>query len=143
MMHASSGGGVGEQLGLFDSLRRPPVIHEVDPDGGVVIGEPDFAFRLPHPRYAWDRAEIEIHQHTDGLWMWSSSWCDGGQGSCYRVGPKWGKFAETRDDALFYACRELEQRLSVQDGREAVLILEWVRALKGDQVCFSRAGGRQ
>jgi hypothetical protein len=32
-------------------------------------GDPDFTFRLPHPRMARDRAEVEIHRHDNGLWM--------------------------------------------------------------------------
>lgn len=114
-----------QQLGLFDTLHAPPVILPVDRDGPVVQGDVDETLALPHPRLAWNRAEIELHRHDNGLWMWSASWhCDMG-GSSYRVGPKWGKFAETRDDALFYAVCEIRDRLRDKDGADAAQILAW------------------
>lgn len=88
-----------QQLSLFDTLRSPAIRKPVEPHGGVVQGEPDAVYRLRHPRLAWDRATIELHQHTDGLWMWSASFYCDNSGGGYRVGPKWGRFAETRDDA--------------------------------------------
>lgn len=92
------------QASLLDLLRSPPVARPVDPDGPVVQGEPDETLTLPHPRMAWPLARIELHRHDDGLWMWSvSSACT----SSYKVGPKWGRFAQTRDDALFHAAQEL------------------------------------
>jgi len=117
------------QLGLFDALHALPVIVPVDPDGPVVKGEVDEFLCLPHPRLAWNRAEIELHRHENGLWMWSASWHCDNCGSSYRVGPKWGKFAETRDDALFYAVRELTAALEGKDTPEAKQILEWAAAL--------------
>lgn len=122
-----------QQLSLFDTLRRPAVRIPVDPDGPVLQGEPDFVYTLPHPRLAWNRAEIEIHRHENGLWMWSTEWnCDNGGGG-YRVGAKWGKFAETRDDALFYAACELEAKLEGKTGADALLILKWAASLKDGQ----------
>ncbi|TRB05819.1 hypothetical protein EXN61_11325 [Agrobacterium tumefaciens] len=59
-----------QQLGLFDVIRRPPIKKPVDPYGPVLQSEPDYTFRLKHPRMAWDRAKIEIHRHHDGSWMW-------------------------------------------------------------------------
>lgn len=125
-----------QQLGLFDALRRPPVRIAVDADGPVVRDDPDFTFRLPHPRMAWDRAEIKIHRHTDGLWMWSTSHHADMGGGGYRVGAKWGKFAETREDALFYACEELERHLGDRDTADVALIRKWVLALKDDARAF-------
>ena len=126
------------QLGLFDTLRRPPVHVAVEADGPVLNAEldPDFTFRLPHPRMAWDRAEIEIHRHENGLWMWSTSHMADMSGSCYRVGAKWGRFAETREDALFYACEELERHLKGKDTADVILIRKWVAALKDDARAF-------
>lgn len=54
--------------------------------------------------------EIEIAQHDDGLWMWGTSSMIRGGYRGYRVGPKWGKFARTREDAIAAACNEIEAR---------------------------------
>jgi hypothetical protein len=125
-----------QQLGLFDVIRRPPIKKPVDPYGPVLQSEPDYTFRLKHPRMAWDRAKIEIHRHHDGSWMWSTSrYCDNAGGG-YRVGEKWGKFAETREDALFYAVTEIEQRLDEKDGPETVLVLKWAASLKDNPEAF-------
>lgn len=118
-----------QQLGLFDALYAPAVVLPIDPDGHVVQGEVDEHYFLPHLRLAWHRAEIELHRHENGLWMWSASYKCDQQGSGYRVGPKWGKFAETRDDALFYAVRELHDRLHDMDSADAKQILTWADSL--------------
>lgn len=95
---------MNEQASLFDLLRGPPMIRPVDPDGHVVQGAPDETLTLPHPRMAWPLARIELNRDcASGLWMWSVSIAGGG----YKVGAKWGRFASTRDDALFHASREL------------------------------------
>lgn len=127
-----------QQLGLFDSLRRPPVRLPVEAHGSVLDPSvnPDFTFRLPHPRMAWDRAEIEVHRHEDGLWMWSASFMAESEGSSYRVGPKWGKFAASREDALSFAVDELQARLGRKGGSDAVLILKWLQALKDNPEAF-------
>lgn len=127
-----------QQLGLFDALRAPPVRVPVDADGPVLDAklDPDFTFTLPHPRMAWHRAEIEVHQHTNGLWMWSTSFTADMCGGGYRVGAKWGKFAQSRDDALFYACEELQQRLEGKDTPDVVLIRRWMQGLKDDARAF-------
>lgn len=127
-----------QQLGLFDTLRHVPVRLPVQPHGSVLHQsiEPDFAFRLPHPRMAWDRAEIEIHRYEDGKWMWSASFLADSEGSSYRVGPKWGKFAETREDALFFAAEELQGRLARKRSADVTLILKWLDALKDNPEAF-------
>jgi len=42
-------------------------------------------------------------QHDDGRWMWATGTCGGG----YKVGPKWGNFAATQQEATRYAAAEL------------------------------------
>lgn len=126
-----------QQLSLFDTLRSPAIRKPVVPHGGVVQGEPDAVYRLRHPRLAWDRATIELHQHTDGLWMWSASFYCDNYGGSYRVGPKWGRFAQTRDDALFYAASEIEDRLKSRPGKEAALVLAWIVTLKENPKALS------
>lgn len=125
-----------KQLSLFDALRRPPVQMAVDADGLVLQTEPHFTFRLPHPRYAWERAEIEVHQHEGGLWMWSTSHNADMGGGGYRVGAKWGNFAETREDALFYACVELERKLEGKVTSDVLMIQKWVANLKDNAEVF-------
>lgn len=92
-----------QQLDLFAALRSPAIRLPCDPHGPVIQGECDESLVLPHPRLAWPLAQIDLHRHTDGLWMWGISKAGGG----YRVGPKWGRFAATRDDALHWAVQEL------------------------------------
>lgn len=132
-----------QQLGLFDVMRAPAVRIPVDADGPVLNAEiePDFVFRLPHPRMAWDRAEIEIHRHSNGLWMWSTSYSADWCGHGYRVGAKWGNFAENREDALFYACEELERSLQGKETHDVLLIQKWVLALKDDARAFHSVTG--
>lgn len=105
------------QLSLFDVLRGPMIVRPCDGFGPVVQGEADETMILPHPRLAWDRARIELHQHTDGLWMWSVSLSgDNGCGGGYKVGPKWGRFAASRDDALHYAVQEARDKIGGRPG---------------------------
>lgn len=102
----AAAGGPAVQMSLLDMMRAPAIIRPVDGSGHVVQGPVAEVLTLPHPRMAWPLARIELHPHDDGLWMWSASSAGGG----YRVGVKWGKFAETRDDAAHYAARELLDR---------------------------------
>lgn len=93
-----------EQLSLLAALRESPLDVPVDPDGPVVQGEIDELHVLPHPKgLAWNLAKIELHQAGNGYWMWGVKHPNGG----FRVGEKWGRFAVTRYDALFYGAREL------------------------------------
>lgn len=98
----------------------------VDADGPVVQDEIDHVFELPS-KLAWPTARIEIHRANNGYWMWAVQiQLSCGSGGGYRVGPKWGRFAVTRFDALFYACRELDERArhrtdEKDKDREAVL----------------------
>lgn len=94
-----------EQLSFLDLIAPPPALMRfpVDPHGEVVQGAPDETLTLPHPRMAWPLARIEMHQHTDGRWMWSAS----AVGRSYKVGPKWGRFAQDRETALRGAAREV------------------------------------
>lgn len=62
--------------------------------------------------------------------MWSTSWSDDNGGSGYCVGPKWGKFAECREDALYYAACEIEASIKDRTSVAAGLIRKWVLPLK-------------
>lgn len=118
------------QLSMLDLMRPAPVRLSVEPHGDVVKGPVTRKHVLPHPRMAWDSATIELHKHKDGSWMWGTNYhLDGGEGSGYRVGPKWGKFAPTEEDALYWACDELRQRLEGKDSKCARRVLEWINGL--------------
>lgn len=117
-----------EQMSLFDALHAPPLVIPVEPHGAVIAGEVDTHLFLRHPRLAWHLAEIELHPH-EGMWMWSASFNCDNHGSSYRVGPKWGKFAANKADALFYAVKELEERMAGKPGPVAAQIIAWARGL--------------
>ena len=91
------------QLSMFDMMHSAPITRPIDPDGPVIKGAAEITLRLPHPRLAWDLAAIELHRHEDGLWMWSVQICGAG----YKVGPKWGNFAETQAAATYHAACEM------------------------------------
>jgi hypothetical protein len=112
---------------LLDLMHAPPVVRPVDPDGAVIQGEVDETLTW-YGRRPWIRARIELHRHDDGLWMWAIDWRVSGRGAGYRVGPKWGRFAETRADALFWAVRELVGRLPEGDP-DAARIRAWAESL--------------
>ncbi len=122
------------QMNFLD-LMEPPVavmIEPVQPMGQVVQGEPDETLVLPRPGNANPLAEIELHRHVDGRWMWSASHCLlNGAGRSYKVGPKWGRFAATRSDALRAAVDELTERLSKREACSSIpKIISWARGLK-------------
>lgn len=115
---------------LLDLMQPPAIARAVDCALGVVEGEPDETLRLEHPKMAWDRATIELHQHTDGLWMWSTSAQAGTRGFGYRIGPKWGKFAPDRASALHWAIKELTDQLDGNTHQDADTIRAWTLDLK-------------
>ncbi|MCR5943971.1 hypothetical protein FG152_24680 [Ochrobactrum sp. XJ1] len=117
------------QLNLFDLLHKPAVIRPVSFEAGVIQGEAAVTLFLPHKRMAWHQAEIELHPHTDGSWMWSTSYQTSNRGSGYKVGAKWGKFAQSKEDAFFYACKEMQEQLKAIPGHEVKLISEWLNSL--------------
>lgn len=111
-----------QQLSMLDLWRPAPIQRGVDPDGMVVEGHIHTVLRLPHPR-SGDRARIEVHPH-ERLWMWATAFQIGTHGSGYRVGPKWGRFANSMEDAIFWAVRELQKNLAVHrksKGRDEII----------------------
>lgn len=113
------------QLSMLDLFRPAPVTRGVDPEGMVVEGHIHTVLRLPHPK-AGDLARIEVHPH-ELQWMWATSFQIGAHGAGYRVGPKWGHFADTMEDAIFWAVRELQKGVTRHHkckGRDA--IIKWL-----------------
>lgn len=65
-----------------------------------------------------ENSKIEWTRHTFNLWE-----------GCQKVGPKWGNFAATRDDALFYGAKEIIERFGRRaTGPEGKRIIEWARS---------------
>jgi hypothetical protein len=85
----------------------------------------------------FSNASIQLCQHTDGLWMWSSSTYFMGGGRTYRVGPKWGRFADTRDEALHAACDEIKEVVegpsSPAPANTVGPIIRWLDSLIGQK----------
>lgn len=109
-------------------IRKP-----VAPDGNVIQDDSlieilEFgSFKLKFGDGTRPSITIELAQHTDGLWMWSTSIYGSKSGYGYRLGPKWGKFARTRNDAIIAACNELAER---NPGPE---VMKWLESLAGSQ----------
>ena len=124
---------MSQQLSMFDIFEPPPalIIERVDPCGEVVRGQADETLTLPRKGNANPIAEIELHQHINGRWMWSTSHhLSNGSGGCYKVGPKWGKFAATRSDALRAAVDELIDHLGKREAcRDIAPAIAWARTL--------------
>lgn len=122
-----------QQLSMFDIWTPPAaiMIEPCDPFGAVIQDEVDEILTLPRKGNVNPIAEIELHRHTDGRWMWSTEHhLSNGSGGGYRVGPKWGQFAATRADALRAAVDELIGKVGKRDHcRDIPAIIAWARGL--------------
>lgn len=122
------------QFNFLDTLIPAPVRIDlpVDPNGPVIRESAEIAEVLEHCGRDRSHYRIELHPHTDGLWMWATSYQISFQGGGYRVGPKWGKFAEDRAGALYHACEELRDRLHRLDPKSNTAVrsgLAWLDSL--------------
>jgi len=119
------------QLSMFDLFREPPIRLAVDPDGHVIQDRIHTVLSLGHPRYAYERARIELHPHA-ALWMWATAYhLDGDCGQGHRVGPKWGKFAPDLETALYWATQELQTALAPRrKSRSKDAILKWLSTVE-------------
>lgn len=112
------------QLSMFDLFRPAPLLRVVDPDGLVVSGRIHTVLRLPHPcQKQHDLARIEIHPH-ENYWMWATAFNLELGGSGYRVGPKWGLFAVSMEDAIYYAVHELRNGVARYDKSKSRIAIE-------------------
>lgn len=106
------------------------MIERCDPDGAVWLGDPDETVEMPAQAMKHARAAIQLHQHTDGRWMWATTCHTGSGGYGYKVGVKWGLFAATRDDALFYGAKEIIERTERRGtDADSKIIIQWARSL--------------
>ena len=104
-----------KQLDLFS---QPAAV--INPDGVVCTND-----------QIWDT--IEIGDHRTGLrielakhedkWMWGTEFHTPTGGCGYRVGPKWGNFADTLRGALVNGCDEIRTRAKQFDGGSKVVQL--------------------
>lgn len=113
---------MGAQLNMLDMMRPAPVRLPVDPNGPVTPKAQEELMLMVD-----GGTRIQLHQHTDGMWMWGTSFqlknCTGGG---YQVGPKWGRFAQTREDALYHAAQELRDRIAHEPAPLCRAILAWL-----------------
>ncbi|MEM1088183.1 MAG: hypothetical protein AAGH90_10660 [Pseudomonadota bacterium] len=103
-----------DQLSFFDTMRAPAIRKPVERDGRVIRRKIETVLRLAHPKLAWAQARIEVHPSGE-YWMWATGYNTGQGGSGYRVGEKWGKFAHTREDAIYWACNEIRTALAKRE----------------------------
>lgn len=96
-----------------DLFAPAPVLtrERVDPKGSVLPEGADVEV-IAWGDFSKHRGiRLEIAQHSDGRWMWSASTLTPAWGASYRIGPKWGQFAQSRADAISAACAEALQRI--------------------------------
>lgn len=101
------------QLNLFSCLE--PVLHQepVRPDWRVCT-ESEIDERIA---LRGRRVSLEIELARDGnRWFFSTSFSGPTGGYCYAVGRKWGKYADTRADALYFARQEIMNRAASHNG---------------------------
>ncbi|MEL7968208.1 hypothetical protein AAG587_17730 [Vreelandella neptunia] len=71
-------------------------------------------------------ARIQLEPH-EGRWMWAVSInSSNGSESGYRPLPKWGKFAQTQEDALGRAADELRGQLGRLSDQERLRVIVWL-----------------
>lgn len=92
----------------------PPAvsIEPIDPAGTTVQDNSDIEF-LTFGEFKLlggkcvSQLTIELSEHIDGRWMWGVNAYTGDWSGGFKVGPKWGRFAVTRRDALIAAIEEM------------------------------------
>ena len=106
-------------------IRKPvePYGHVIQDDTQVEVFEFGGSPLKPSGKAA--QITIQIAQHTDGLWMWSTSGFIRTEYRGYRLGPKWGKFAKSRQDAIAAARNELAERGPPTD------VMNWLEQMCG------------
>ena len=117
------------QPSLLDLMREPMVKRPVDKDGHVIKCEPHRTLLWRGKRH-WEMARIELHPASDGLWMWSTSVAADHHGYGYRVGEKWGRFARSENDALWYAVEEMLAHIERRDGPTINAVRTWAKGLR-------------
>jgi len=88
------------QFDLFPQLEPVLIDEGCDPDGPVCKDhEIDEVIKLNHKKV---NLRIELAKHGE-RWMFSSAISTPDGGNSYRVGKKWGKFTNSREDAIYFA----------------------------------------
>jgi hypothetical protein len=108
------------------------ILRPVDPYGPIIQNDDQIEFLVHGKATLFDdqrnhisipSTTIQIAQHTDGTWMWATQTHSTWSGRGYRIGPKWGKFAPTRQDAIAAACNEIEAQGPDQG------VIDWLDSL--------------
>lgn len=115
-------------LPLLDLMRPVYMRWPVDPDGHVIEGEPLETLVLRDAKSRHLYAAIELHPSDDGRWMWATQFTLRDSGGGYKVGPKWGRFAATRDAALRCGAEEIIERLDERHSGERDPFVRKVKA---------------
>ena len=102
-----------------------------DPNGSLVDGKPDETIDFDTGDFIHPEAVIQLHQHTDGTWMWSTSVMVEKMSWAYDVGDMWGNFALSRDSALTCAIEEIKKHLVFHKCQASTGGLEWCDGLLG------------
>lgn len=97
-----------QEPSLLSLMLEPAIIRPVEPNGEVIPAAA-IAEVIDHKGQGFS-AQIQLHPTTGGMWMWSTGYSTPKGGACYQVGPKWGRFARTRQGALEHACEELRAK---------------------------------
>lgn len=99
------------QVKKIETIRKP-----IEPNGQVLLDKSkietfEFGQKELIAREGGKKAVpclvIQIAQHDDGLWMWATSYFFKYSSHGYQVGAKWGKFSNTRQEAITAATQEL------------------------------------
>ncbi|KZN20817.1 MULTISPECIES: hypothetical protein [Pseudomonas] len=85
----------------------------------------------PHRWAHMPMSEVELAEITveayEGRWMWSVWICSrNGASQGYKPFPKWGKFADSRPEAIIKAADEMRDILHRLTADEQVRVTEWL-----------------
>lgn len=104
-----------------------------EPNINGVFIEPDEELVLPHPRMAWDRADIRLQQVEDGWAMGCAVHCNTG-GMAMPCSARFGTYP-SRDSAVDAAISRIRDRIKADKGtsdwRE---ITQWLDGVKPAQM---------
>ena len=104
-----------------------------NPNGSLVGGKPDETLEFDTGEFVMPEATIQLHEHTDGRWMWSTSVMVESVVWGYDVGAMWGNFAASRDEALSFAVGEIRSSLFFHKCEASEGVLKWCAELFGSE----------
>lgn len=119
---------------------RPEIQLEMFPRAPMEAAceEGQFALMRPHRwanKVTGELALVEIRlKPHESQWMWAISFCSrNGSGQCYAPLPKWGKFADSRAEAMEHAVEEVRAAMNRATPDERLRIVQWCGELLAGQ----------